>query len=97
MKKIVSVIGAVVLATTLGACSLNQPEMPEVPEGEPIPGAHVIERYDVSHSGTSIMNEYVVELHDGIEVRCLTWKSGYGGGTTCDWGALSNMSTTLEK
>lgn len=92
MKKIATIIGAVALATTLAACNTSDATGAlETAESAPIEDAHVVERYDL---GTDGMREYVVQLHDGTTVRCLHWNKGYGGGSSCDWGALSNTNTT---
>lgn len=111
MKKLVSVIGAFIVAGGLVACAptesvestsdsvvLNADDSRDVNEPREIGlGGRVLDVYrldsDVKDDG--YVYEYVLELHDGVQVRCVNFihlwnRAGAGaGGTSCDWAGLA--------
>lgn len=118
MKKLVSVIGALIVSGGLVACAptesvestsdsvvLNADDNRDVDEPREIElGGRVLDVYlldsDVKNDG--YVYEYVLELHDGVQVRCVdfvhVWnRIGAGaGGNSCDWAGLAAKQVRPE-
>lgn len=42
------------------------------------------------NSSNSNLTERTIVLNDGRTITCVTYKQGYAGGLSCDWGASSD-------
>lgn len=110
VKKLVSVIGAFIVAGGLVACAptesvesmsdsvvLNADDSRDENEPKEIDrGGRVLDVYrldsDFEYSGS--VYEYYLELHDGVQVRCVNFiylmnQNGAGAGNSCDWAGLA--------
>lgn len=118
VKRLVSVIGAFIVAGGLVACAptenaesmsdsvvLDANDSRDVNEPREIDlGGRVLDVYrlDSDDKDGGYVYEYVLELHDGVQVRCVNfihlWNYiGAGaGGNSCDWAGVAAKQERIE-
>lgn len=80
MKKVVAIVSALMLSVGVVGCTAT-PVDDESNEVNEVPGARLVDSYNVDGSGAN-MKEHVIKLHDGSITRCV---SDYGSGMSCNW------------